>query len=102
NLMVKRNSPDPEDAYAFIAPDTGTPGSCPAPANGGTTDVGCRFVLDLMINAGTNAAPNGLTAQQSYMTFTYQTIQNARVTGIATSCVLTGTVTGDISVFDAA
>src|SRR5205085_10146775 len=44
---------------------------------------------------------NGLTAQQSYMTFTYQTIQNARVSGIATGCVPTNTVTADISIFDA-
>src|SRR5438552_1206370 len=54
-----------------------------------------------MINAGTNAAPNGITAQQSYMTFTWQTIQNGRVSSFP-SCVPTSTLTTDISVMDSA
>lgn len=95
------NTPTISPAFLFMVPDTTSVGSCPAPPNGGTTQPGCRFVLDLFIDAGMNAAPNGLTAQQSYMTFTYQTIQNARVDQIGTSCVLTSTVTGDTSVFDA-
>src|SRR4051812_36758534 len=74
----KPDAPQTLNGFVFLQPDTVTLGNCPAPANGGTTQVGCRFVLDLMVNAGTNIAPDGLTAQQSYMTFTYQTIQNAR------------------------
>src|SRR5438270_2067730 len=75
----KPDAPQTLNAFIFLQPDTVTLGNCPAPANGGTTQVGCRFVLDMMVNAGTNAAPDGLTAQQSFMTFTYQTIQNGRV-----------------------
>jgi hypothetical protein len=58
-------------------------------------------VLDLMVNAGTNAAPNGLTAQQSYLTFTFQTMQNGRVSTIGAGCTLTNTATNDLTVFDA-
>lgn len=89
-----------QDAVLFLAPGA-VVGTCPAPANGGTTQVGCTFVLDLFVNAGTNAAPEGLTAQQSYLTFTYQTIQNARVSSIGAGCVPTNTVTADLTVFDA-
>jgi hypothetical protein len=88
------------DAFVFLAPST-IPGTCPAPPNGGTVAQGCRFVLDMMVNAGTNAAPDGVTAQQSYLTFTFGTIQNARVSSIATSCTVTNTVTQDNAVFDA-
>jgi hypothetical protein len=79
----------------FLQPEAG------APPNGGTVNVGDRFVLDLMLDARNFAAPNGLTAQQSYMTFTSDLLQNARVSDIGTSCVLTGTVTSDTGVFDA-
>src|SRR5438105_3476902 len=74
----KPDAPQAVDAFLYLQPGA-TAGTCPAPANGGTTQVGCTFVLDLMVNAGTNAAPDGLTAQGSYMTFTYQTIKNVRV-----------------------
>jgi hypothetical protein len=87
------------DAFLTIVP--GAAGNCPAPANGGVTTPGCRFVLDLIVNAGSNAAPDGITAQQSYLTFTHQLIQNARVSTIGTSCTVTNTVTGDLTVFDA-
>ncbi|MFL5734823.1 MAG: dockerin type I domain-containing protein, partial [Chloroflexia bacterium] len=72
-----------------------------APPNGGTVTVGDRFVFDLMVDARDYAAPNGLGAQQSYMTFTAGLLQNARVADIGTSCVPTGTLTADTSVFDA-
>ncbi len=88
------------NAYHFLRPGS-TAGNCPAPANGGATTVGCRFVLDLMVNAGSSVAPNGLTAEQDYLTYSYQLIQNARLSAIATSCVPTNTVTGDHGVFDA-
>src|SRR5262249_15075275 len=81
-----------------LVPDTTTLGLCPAPSNGGTTQVGCTFVLDLFVNTGSR---NDATAQQSYLTFTYQLIQNARVSSIGAGCVLTNTVTGDQTVFDA-
>src|SRR5438874_1848648 len=45
------SSPNVLDAFITLVPDTVTLGTCPAPANGGTTQVGCRFVLDLFVNA---------------------------------------------------
>src|SRR6266700_1921129 len=54
-------APNTQDAFLFLRPNTDTPGSCAAPANGGTTQVGCRFVLDLVINTGNN--PDDTTAQ---------------------------------------
>ncbi len=82
------------DAYLAFVPE----GS--APANGGTVNVGDRFVLGLWLNSGSSAPPNGPTAQQSYLTFTYDLIKNARVDEIGTDCVLTNTVTPDRSTFD--
>ncbi len=76
----------------FLQPGS-TAGTCPAPANGGSTNVGCTFVLDLMLNAGSNP---DVTAHQSYLTYTSSIIQNARVSNIGTSCVLTNTVTADL------
>jgi hypothetical protein len=89
-------SPDTNDAYLFLRPSA-TSGSCPAPENGGTTSVGCRFVFDLMLNAGSN---DDLVAHQSVLTFTNSILQNARVPSIGTSCVLTNTVTWDLQTFD--
>src|SRR5205814_1044512 len=85
------------DAYHFLAPSS-TLGNCPAPTNGGTTAVGCRFVLDLMVNGGSSS---NLYGHQSYMTVTSHLIKNARVAQIATACVLTNTVTTDFTIFDA-
>ena len=69
-----------------------------APPNGGTVTVGDRFVLDLMLNSGTY---DNVTAQQSYLTYTYNLLQNARVDQISNACVLTGTVSPDATIFDA-
>ena len=69
-----------------------------APPNGGTVTVGDRFVLDLMLNSGTY---DNVTAQQSYLTYAANLLQNARVGQIDSACVLTGTVTPDTSTFDA-
>src|SRR5947207_3138942 len=51
------------DAFLTLVPEAG------GPPNGGNVNVGDRFVLDLILNAGTNPPPNGATAQQSYMTY---------------------------------
>src|SRR5206468_4275300 len=67
-------TPGGSSAYLLLAP--GSNGTCPAPPDGGATQVGCTFVLNLLLNAGAYHAPNGATAQQSYLTFTYQLIQN--------------------------
>src|SRR5438105_15647655 len=40
------NRPIVRDAYMEFVP--GAAGTCPAPPNGGTTQVGCTFDLDLM------------------------------------------------------
>src|SRR6266511_3378424 len=47
-------APATQDAYLFLRPSVDTPGSCPAPPNGGSTSTGCRFVLDLVLNTGSN------------------------------------------------
>jgi hypothetical protein len=92
------NAPVTTDAFALLQP--GAAGNCAAPPNGGTVMVGCRFVLNLMVNAGGNAAPNGTTAHQDRITYTYSLIQNARVSSIVTSCVPTNTLTADVTVYD--
>jgi hypothetical protein len=55
-------------------------------------------VLELWVNA---ASHSNATAQASYLTFTHQLLQNARVSEINTSCTLTGTLTPDTATFDA-
>jgi hypothetical protein len=85
------HTPVQEDAFMYFVPQ----GS--APPNGGTVMVGDRFVLDLMLNSGTH---DNVTAQQSYLTYTANLVQSARVDQIATACVLTNTVTPDLSSFD--
>src|SRR5688500_7951331 len=81
-------SPDAplNDAYLELRPGTG------APPNGGTANVGDRFVLELWVNGGDHT---DVVGQQSYISFTHSLLQNVRVSSIGTSCVLTGTVTGD-------
>src|SRR5207249_767350 len=74
------------DAYLEIRPQ----GS--APPNGGTVSVGDRFVLELLLNTGSH---DDVLVHQSYLTFTYSLLQNARVDQIGTDCVLTSTVTAD-------
>ena len=83
------------DASAFLTPSADTSGSCAPPANGGQILLGCRWVWDLMVDAGSNVAPDGATGQQSYFTYTAGVLVNANVTNIATSCVPTSTVTTD-------
>src|SRR5258708_482008 len=59
-------SPHTADALIYLQPGTG--GNCTAPANGGTVNAGCRFVLDMWVNAGSNAAPDGVTDAEAYLT----------------------------------
>lgn len=82
------------NAFLEFVPEDG------APPNGGTVNLGDRFVLDLMLNAGSSAPPDGVTAQQSYLTFTYDLIKNVRSDQIATACALTSTATVDQTSFD--
>src|SRR4051812_7993013 len=60
-----RSAPETQDAFMLLQPGT-TAGTCAAPANGGSVNVGCTFVLDLIINTGSNS---DTSAQQSYLTF---------------------------------
>ena len=87
-----RVDPSIDERQVHIVPEAG------APPNGGTVNVGDRFVLDLAINSGVYT---DTTAQQAYITFTNSVLQNARVDQIATSCVLTNSVTADNTVYDA-
>src|SRR5207248_3716925 len=59
--------------------------------------LGCRFVLDMMVNMG--SVPDGVVVQ-SYMTFTSSILRNARADSIATSCASASQVTGDFTTFD--
>jgi hypothetical protein len=81
-----------DDAYLELRPGTG------APPNGGTANVGDRFVLELWVDAGSH---DNAVGQQTYMSFTHQLLQNARVSDIDTGCTLASTVTGDFTTFDA-
>ena len=87
--------PPARDAFMFIAP--GSAGNCVAPTNGGTTTVGCRFVLDLMVNTGSRSDARG---QDTFISFTHQLLQNARVSTIGTGCTITNTLAPDFSTFD--
>src|SRR5207249_1229299 len=87
----------PSSGNAFLSLQPGSGGNCTAPANGGTVQVGCGFVLDMMVNMG--SVPDGV-AMQSYMTFTSSLLQHARVSSIASSCVPTNSVTPDSTTFD--
>ena len=68
------------------------------------TQPGCTFVLDLWINAGSNNgdAGDGITAQQSYLTFTYQSVLVTRrnATDALVTCIPTNTVNSDVTVFE--
>src|SRR5207244_2687992 len=57
-------------------------------------NVGDRFTLDLFVSAGIY----NITAQQAYLTFTNELLQN--VAANQPGCVLTNTVTGDFGIFD--
>src|SRR5205085_4827943 len=96
----------------FISPQCSTPTTTPtpvrdafldivpegnAPSRGETVNIGDRFAFELWVNTGTD---NTATAQQSYLTFTNDLLQNARVDQITTTCVLTGTISPDTSTFD--
>jgi hypothetical protein len=103
-VVPDRQVPNPAtiDAFALFQPGTG--GTCPPPPNGGNVLVGCRFVLNLMINAGSNNGDDpdgGVTAHQTYLTFTNQYIVNARVSLINASCTLTNTLTTDPAYMEA-
>ena len=75
-------------AYHYWAPEAGSPPS------GGTINVGDRIDLDLMVHTANSV----ITAQQVHLTFTSGLIQNVRAS--STGCVLTSTVTPDLSIFD--
>ncbi len=75
-------------AYHYFRPQTGSP------SNGGVVRVGQRFTLDMLVSTG----PYDITAQQSYITFTYDVLQN--VNASQPGCVLTSTVTRDNATFE--
>ena len=68
-------APNTRDGYGHLVPVSG------APANGGTVSAGTKFNLELRINTGTNPPPNGITAQQSYMTFNSAVLQVIQPSG---------------------
>jgi hypothetical protein len=76
-------------AHHYFTPSSG------GPPNGGTISVGQRFTLDMIVSSG----PHTVAGQQGYLTFTHELLQN--VNALQAGCVPTGTVTGDLSAFDA-
>src|SRR5205823_1549008 len=82
------NPPFCAGAYHYLRPQPGGPG------NGGTVQVGQRFAFNLMVGTG----PYDLTAQQAYLTFNSDLLQN--VNASQPGCVLTGTITPDSGVFE--
>src|SRR5439155_4992059 len=69
-------------AYHYLLPH-----SASDPPNGGTVQTGVQFSLDMSVSTGGFT----LTAQQAYLTFTYQLLDNVNAT--SGSCVLTNNVT---------
>ncbi len=80
------------NAYAHFE----LPGPSDAPMLSGiTVTLGSRVDLDLLVNAGTNS----VNAAQNYVTFTNSIIQNVNVG--QPGCVVTSTITGDLTTFEA-
>ena len=75
--------------YHYLAPQSS------APVNGGTIIVGDRFTLDLDIHS----AGETVTGQQAYLTFPATLLQNVDAT--VSGCVVTNTITADLTTFDA-
>jgi hypothetical protein len=87
----------PEAAYVSLEPSTTDFGNLPSnPSSGGTVHTGDRFVLDLMVHAGNDPG----SAQQSYVTYTYQLAGVAQVSTLPAGCVLTQTIRADFTTFD--
>lgn len=77
-------------AFHFLWPQDG------APPNGGTVHVGDKFTFDLMLSAGPPSS--NADVHQAYLTFTYGLLENVGV--LTPGCVVTGTVTPDLTLFD--
>src|SRR4051794_25843821 len=77
------------DAYAHWVVNGSSPSEI-------TVTVGSRLVLDLYINSGTNT---NIATQQSYLTFTNSLLQVVNAT--QAGCVITSTLTPDLSTFEA-
>ncbi len=71
-----------------------------APAPNGSTTVGTKFILDLYVNVGSNASPNGATAVQSYMTYNSSVIAVIPANGSCSSIPNNTTIAPDPTVFD--
>jgi hypothetical protein len=91
NPKSKIQNPNVEScsgAYHYFVPSEG------GPRNGGTALVNQQFKLDMMIDPG----PYNITVHQSYLTFTYELLQN--VSPFVDRCALSTGVTPDTTVFD--
>ena len=80
---------------------TSTPTTAPEgyaylnPGGPQTVSVGTKFNLSMLVHSG----PYNVNAAQNYLTFTASLLQN--VQAAATNCVITNTLTGDFTTFDA-
>lgn len=81
--------------FEIAAPLSGKPDPLAPMLSQVTITVGSRVNLDLFVNSGDNS----VNAAQNYLTFTEGIVQNVNFTQPA--CVLTSTITGDLTTFDA-
>ncbi len=99
SVPTNTNTPTPANINAYAHFQTPGPGLRSAPStpvlSSITVTLGSRVDLGLFVNAGSNS----VNAAQSYLTFTNSIIQNVNVG--QPGCVLTSTVTGDLTTFEA-
>jgi hypothetical protein len=87
--------PNTQDAFLHLVP-VGN-----APPSGGTVSLGVTFTLDLYLNAGSNHPPNGVTAAQSYLTFSSAALAVIRPNGTCPASIpVSTTITADLTTFE--
>src|SRR5436190_1141489 len=85
----RNNSPNTTDAFLHWVSAGATPTVITVP-------VGTKIPMELFVNSGSE--DNFITAQQSYMTFTYSVLNIVEPN--SPGCVLTSTIDADISTFE--
>jgi hypothetical protein len=104
--LNNRPSGVPDASLFIIADDTARGNGCTPPNPGDTVNTGCHFVLELWVDAGSNGGtggPNndGVTAAQSYLTFTNDLFEIVDSDVITTICTINQQVNAILSTLDA-
>jgi hypothetical protein len=81
-------------AYLELRPGTG------APPKGGQVKVGSRFTLELWLHPGSGAGVQ-VVGQQSYLSFTRESLQNVKAGPKLASCEVSNTVAAHLAALDA-